>query len=222
MAQPGSGVRATAPRTTTGLVALVIGLAVLLVGILGFAAGRFTAPAAAASSPRPTAASSPATPPSTPTVSSSTKRGFSLDGRTLTGWTSTGSSITTTLPAGWQIGSFNGGNNSGQILNATADTIDYHTGYERAALDNCTQLILSVATDQNIVNLPGHTWAGKTATAVRVLVHSDERKMSVDLTYICVDTSTGHSDLLRLLGAPETNDAVMAAATSLLDAWSWS
>jgi len=158
---------------------------------------------------------------SSPTVASSTKKGFSLDGTTLTGWTSTGSTITTDLPTGWKIGNFNGGSNSGQILNATGDSIDYHSGYERSAADNCVNLILSIKSDEDIVNLPGRTWAGKDATAVKLNVHSDERNMMVVLTYVCVDTTAGHSDLLRILASPQTNDAVMDAATSVLNAWKW-
>jgi hypothetical protein len=207
-----------------GLIALVIGLAAVLLGVLGFAAGRLTAPAAgtavATGGTSSTGASAP--PASAPTGVSSTKKGFVLDGTTLTGWTSTGSTITTALPGGWRIGDYNGGTNSGQILNATADTIDYHSGYERTALDNCTNLIASVPSDQNIVNLPGHTWAGKAATAVSLKVHSDERAMTVVLTYVCVDTTAGHSDLLRLVASPATSDAVRDAAVTMLNAWTWS
>lgn len=224
-AQPWSSPVAPAPRKPTGLIALVIGLAAVLVGIVGFTAGRLTAPpaaTAAAAGPSSAAASASAKVSSNPTVASSTKKGFSLDGTTLTGWTSTGSAITTALPTGWKIGNYNGGSNSGQILNASGDTIDYHSGYERAALDNCTNLMLTIKSDQNIVNLPGHTWAGKAATAVKINVHSDERNMTVVLTYVCVDTTTGHSDLLRLIATPQTNDAVMEAATSVLNAWKWS
>jgi len=213
-----------APRKPAGLIALVIGLAAVLVGILGFAAGRLTAPVAATvatAGPSSMVPSASAKVSSTPTVAASTKKGFSLDGTTLTGWTSTGSTITTALPTGWKIGNYNGGSNSGQILNATGETIDYHSGYERSALDNCTNLMLTIKSDQNIVNLPGHTWAGKAATAVKINVHSDERNMTVVLTYVCVDTTTGHSDLLRLIASPQTNDAVMDAATSVLNAWTW-
>ena len=81
--------------------------------------------------------------------------------------------------------------------------------------------MLTIKSDQNIVNLPGHTWAGKAATAVKINVHSDERNITVVLTYVCVDTTTGHSDLLRLIASPQTNDAVMDAATSVLNAWTW-
>ena len=204
---------------------LVIGLAAVLVGILGFAAGRLTGPVAApvtTAGPSSMVPSASAKVSSSPTVASSTKRGFSLDcTTTLTGWTSTGSTITTVLPTGWKIGNYNGGSNSGQILNATGETIDYHSGYERSALDNCTNLMLTIKSDQNIVNLPGHTWAGKAATAVKINVHSDERNMMLILTLVCVDTTTGHSDLLRILASPQTNDAVMDAATSVLNAWTW-
>jgi len=213
-----------APRKQTGLIVLVIGLAAVLVGILGFAAGRLTAPVAApvtTAGPSSMVPSASAKVSSSPTVASSTKKGFSLDGTTLTGWTSTGSTITTDLPTGWKIGNFNGGSNSGQILNATGDSIDYHSGYERSAADNCVNLILSIKSDEDIINLPGRTWAGKDATAVKLNVHSDERNMMVVLTYVCVDTTAGHSDLLRILASPQTNDAVMDAATSVLNAWKW-
>lgn len=223
-AQSWSSPAAPARRKPNGLIALVIGLAAVLVGILGFAAGRLTAPVAATvatAGPSSMVPSASAKVSSTPTVASSTKKGFSLDGTTVTGWTSTGSTITTALPTGWKIGNYNGGSNSGQILNATGETIDYHSGYERSALDNCTNLMLTIKSDQNIVNLPGHTWAGKAATAVKINVHSDERNMTVVLTYVCVDTTTGHSDLLRLIASPQTNDAVMDAATSVLNAWTW-
>ena len=223
-AQSWSSPAAPARRKPTGLIVLVVGLAAVLVGILGFAAGRLTAPAAATvatAGPSSMVPSASAKVSSTPTVASSTKKGFSLDGTTLTGRTSTGSAITTALPTGWKIGNYNGGSNSGQILNATGDTIDYHSGYERAALDNCTNLMLTIKSDQNIVNLPGHTWAGKAATAVKINVHSDERNMTVVLTYVCVDTTTGHSDLLRIIASPQTNDAVMNDATSVLNAWTW-
>ena len=221
-AQPWSS--PAAPRKPTGLIVLVIGLAAVLVGILGFAAGRLTGPVAApvtTAGPSSMVPSASAKVSSSPTVASSTKKGFSLDGTTLTGWTSTGSTITTDLPTGWKIGNYNGGSNSGQILNATGDTIDYHSGYERTALDNCTNLILTMKSDEVIVNLPGHRWAGKEATAVKINVHSDERNMTVVLTYVCVDTTTGHSDLLRLIASPQTNNAVMDAATSVLNAWTW-
>jgi hypothetical protein len=221
-AQSWSSPAAPARRKPTGLIALVIGLAAILVGILGFTAGRLTAPVATTVRPSSMVPSASAKVSSTPTVASSTKKGFSLDGTTLTGWTSTGSAITTDLPTGWKIGNYNGGSNSGQILNASGDTIDYHSGYERAALDNCTTLMLTTKSDQDIVNLPGHTWAGKAATAVKINVHSDERNMTVVLTYVCVDTTTGHSDLVRLIATPQTNDAVMEAATSVLNAWKWS
>ena len=223
-AQSWSSPAAPARRKPTGLIVLVVGLAAVLVGILGFAAGRLTAPVAATvatAGPSSMVPSASAKVSSTPTVASSTKKGFSLDGTTLTGWTSTGSAITTALPTGWKIGNYNGGSNSGQILNATGETIDYHSGYERSALDNCTNLMLTIKSDQNIVNLPGHTWAGKAATAVKINVHSDERNMTVVLTYVCVDTTTGHSDLLRIIASPQTNDAVMDAATSVLNAWTW-
>jgi hypothetical protein len=203
---------------------LVIGLAAVLVGILGFAAGRLMAPVATtvtAAGPRSMVPSPSTKVSSTPTVASATKKGFSLDGTVLTGWTSTGSTITTALPTGWKIGNYNGGSNSGQILNASGDTIDYHSGYERAALDNCTNLMLTITSDQNIVNLPGHTWAGRAAAAVKINVHSDERNMAVVLTYVCVDTTSGRSDLLRLIATPQTNDAVMDAATSVLNVWTW-
>ena len=219
-AQPWSSPATPAPRKPTGLIVLAIGLAAVLVGILGFAAGRLMAPVAA-----PVTTAGPSCIPSkvpSPTVASSTKRGFSLDcTTTLTGWTSTGSTITTVLPTGWKIGDYNGGSNYGQILNATGDSIDYHSGYERSAADNCVNLILSIKSDEDIVNLPGRTWAGKDATAVKLNVHSDERNMTVVLTYVCVDTTTGHSDLLRLIASPQTNDAVMDAATSVLNAWTW-
>lgn len=213
-----------APRKPTGLIVLVIGLAAVLVGILGFAAGRLTAPVAApviTAGPSSMVPSASAKVSSSPTVGSSTKKGFSLDGTTLTGWTSTGSTITTDLPTGWKIGNFNGGSNSGQILNATGDTIDYHSGYEKTALDNCTDLILTIKSDEGIVNLPGRTWAGKAATAVKISAHSDERNMTIVLTYVCVDTTAGRSDLIRILASPPTNDAVMDAATSVLNAWKW-
>jgi hypothetical protein len=200
---------------------LVIGLAAVLVGILGFAAGRLMAPVAA---PVTTAGPSciPSKVSSSPTVASSTKRGFSLDcTTTLTGWTSTGSTITTVLPTGWEIGHYNGGSNYGQILNATGDTIDYNSGFERTALDNCTNLILSIDSEEDIVHPRGFTWGGKDATAAQIKDHSDERNMMIVVTYVCVDTTAGHSDLLRILASPQTNDAVMDAATSVLNAWKW-
>lgn len=223
-APPRPGTAAPAARPV-GLVALVIGLAAVLVGIVGFAAGRLTAPGAAA-----TVATTASTPvasasvvaTSNPTDTSSPKKGFRLDGTTLTGWTSTGSRFTTTLPPGWGIGSYNGGGNSGQILNATADTIDYFSGYDRTALDNCHTLMQKLTTGQPIVTLKGPVWAGTSTTALEITLHSDERNATVVLTYVCVDTTNGHSDLLRLIASPQTNDAVMQAATSLLAAWTWS
>lgn len=217
---------APAPRKHVGLVALVIGLAAVLVGIIGFGAGRLTAPTHAtpvATSASPSsAASASATVTSNPTDTSAPKKGFTLDGTTLTGVSSTGSTFTTTLPEGWMIGSYNGGGNSGQILNATADTIDYFAGYDRTAQDNCHTLMQKLTTGQPIVTLAGPTWAGKATTALDITLHSDERNATVVLTYVCVDTTAGHSDLLRLIASPQTNDAVMRAATSLLSAWTWS
>lgn len=228
--QPWSSPVVPAPRKSTGLIVLVIGLAAILVGIVGFMAGRLTAPAAittaaashtsAASSA--SSASSKAT--SAPTVSSTTARGFSLDGTTLTGWNATGSSFTTTLPTGWKIGNYNGGPNSGQILNATGDTIDYHPGFTGSAVNNCATQIATVKTGANesATDLPGHTWAGKAVTAVKITVHSNERNSMVVITYFCLDTTTGQSDLLRLISAAETNAAVMSAATSMMASWKWS
>jgi hypothetical protein len=218
-AQPWSS--PAAPRKPTGLIVLVIGLAAVLVGILGFAAGRLMAPVAA---PVTTAGPSciPSKVSSSPTVASSTKRGFSLDcTTTLTGWTSTGSTITTVLPTGWEIGDYNGGSNYGQILNATGDTIDYHSGFEQSALDNCTNLILPIQSDEDIVHPPGLRWAGKDAPAGQIKVHSDERNMMIVLTYVCVDTTAGHSDVLRILASTQTSDAVMDAVKTVLNAWKW-
>jgi hypothetical protein len=218
-AQPWSS--PAAPRKPTGLIVLVIGLAAVLVGILGFAAGRLMAPVAA---PVTTAGPSciPSKVSSSPTVASSTKRGFSLDcTTTLTGWTSTGSTITTVLPTGWEIGDYNGGSNYGQILNATGDTIDYHSGFEQSALDNCTNLILPIQSDEDIVHPPGLRWAGNDAPAGQIKVHSDERNMMIVLTYVCVDTTAGHSDVLRILASTQTSDAVMDAVKTVLNAWKW-
>jgi hypothetical protein len=217
---------AAAPRRSTGLVTLVIGLAAVLTGIIGFTAGRLTAPPAVTAAAAGASTSLPPTsakPSSSPTVASSTKKGFSLDGTTLTGWTSTGSSFTTTMPSGWKIGNYNGGPNSGQIVNATGDTIDYHSGYERSAADNCSYLMLSAKTSagETVTDLPGHTWAGKPVTAARITVHSNERNMMVVLTYFCLDSTSGHSDLLRTISTAATNASVMGAATSVLTAWTW-
>jgi hypothetical protein len=219
-AQPWSSPAAPAPRKPTGLIVLAIGLAAVLVGILGFAAGRLMAPVAA-----PVTTAGPSCIPSkvpSPTVASSTKRGFSLDcTTTLTGWTSTGSTITTVLPTGWKIGNYNGGSNYGQILNATGDSIDYNSGFEQAALDNCGDLILSIQSEEDIVYPPGYSWAGKKAFAAKIKVHSDARNMMIVLTYVCVDTTAGHSDVLRILASIQTNDAVMDAAKTVLNAWKW-
>ncbi len=223
---------APAPRKQTGLIALVIALAAVLVGIVGFTAGRLTAPAATAASAAATsAASSLSAKPSasskatsSSTAVSTTTKGFGLEGTTLTGWTSTGSSFTTTLPAGWKIGNYNGRPNSGQILNSTADTIDYHSGYDRTAVDNCVYLLVSLKTSANeaIADVPGHTWAGKAVTGAKITVPSDERKTMVVITYFCLDTTNGHSELMRLISDPQTNDAVTSAADSLMNAWTWS
>lgn len=218
---------APTPRKPIGLLALAIGLAAILVGVLGFAAGRLTAPVTpvatvAATRPSATARSASMRPTTNPTLDTPTKQGFSLDGTTLTGWASTGSPITATLPTGWKIGNYNGGTNSGQILNATGDTIDYHSGYTRSALDNCTNLILSVTSDDPVINPPGqHSWGGKDSVVTQVNTHSDERNATVVLTYICVDTSAGHSDLLRLIASTQTGADVLDAAYSLLSTWTW-
>ena len=224
---------APAPRKQTGLIAGVITLAAVLVGIVGFTAGRLTAPPAAtaasamATSAAPSLSAKPtasAKATASSTAVSTTTKGFSLEGTTLTGWTSTGSSFTTTLPAGWKIGNYNGGPNSGQILNTTADTIDYHSGYARTAVDNCAYLMLSLKTSANeaVTDLPGHTWAGKAVTGAKITVHSDERSMMVVITYFCLNTTSGHSELIRLISDPQTNDTVMSAAASLMNAWKWS
>jgi len=219
-AQPWSSPAAPAPRKPTGLIVLAIGLAAVLVGILGFAAGRLMAPVAA-----PVTTAGPSCIPSkvpSPTVASSTTRGFSLDcTTTLTGWTSTGSTITTVLPTGWKIGDYNGGANYGQIFNATGDSIDYHSGSDQTALGTCSNLILSVKSEEDIVDLRGYTWAGKDADATKIKVHSDERNMMIVVTYVCVDTTAGHSDVLRILASIQTNDAVMDAAKTVLNAWKW-
>ena len=81
--------------------------------------------------------------------------------------------------------------------------------------------MLNITSDQYVVKVPGHTWAGMPATAVSVKVPSDERKITVVLTYVCVDTTAGHSDLLRVIANPGTNDEVMAAADAVLNAWTW-
>ena len=220
-AQPWSSPAPPAPRKPTGLIVLVIGLAAILVGIVGFMAGRLTAPVAA---PVTTAGPSctPSKVSSSPTVTSSTTRGFSLDcTTTLTGWTSTGSTITTVLPTGWKIGDYNGGSNYGQILNATGDTIDYNSGFEQPALHNCGNLILSIKSGEDIVLPPGYSWAGKKAFASSIKVHSDERNIMIVVTYVCVDTTAGHSDVLRILASTQTNDAVMDAVKTVLNAWKW-
>jgi hypothetical protein len=207
---------------------LVIGLAAVLVGILGFAAGRLTVPVAAittaAASRSPAAPSAPSKATSAPTVSSRTTRGFGLDGTTLYGWNSTGSSFTTTLPTGWKIGDFNGGPNAGQILNATGDTIDYHPGFKGSAVSNCATQISTVRTGANesVTDIPGHTWAGKAVTGSKITVHSTERNSMVVITYFCVDTTNGLSDMLRLISSEGTNAAVMDAVTSVMASWMWS
>lgn len=230
-AQPWSSPAAPAPRKPTGLIVLVIGLAAILVGILGFAAGRLTVPvsaittaAASRSSAASSASSASSKATSAPTVSSRTTRGFGLDGTTLYGWNSTGSSFTTTLPTGWKIGDFNGGPNAGQILNATGDTIDYHPGFKGSAVSNCATQISTVRTSANesVTDIPGHTWAGKAVTGCKITVHSTVRNSMVVITYFCVDTTNGLSDMLRLISSEGTNAAVMDAATSVMAAWTWS
>ena len=226
-AQSWSSPAAPARRKPTGLIVLVVGLAAVLVGILGFAAGRLTAPVAATvatAGPSSMVPSASAKVSSTPTVASSTKKGFSLDGTTLTGWTSTGSSFTTTLPTDWKIGNYNGGPNSGQILNATGDTIDYHPGYTGSAVSNCATQISTVRTSANesVTDIPGHTWAGKAVTASKITVHSNERNSMVVITYFCVDTTNGLSDLLRLISSEGTDAAVVSAVTSVMASWKWS
>ena len=218
---------APAPRKPVGLIAVAIGLAAILVGVMGFAAGRLTAPVApvataSATTPHASARSASMHPTTNPTSDTPTKQGFVLDGTTLTGWTSAGSPITATIPTGWKIGNYNGGTNSGQLLNSTTDTIDYHTGYNRSALDNCANSMLMLGATEPSASIPGITWAGKAATAVKVNIHSNERDAMIVLTYICVDTTAGHSDLLRLLASPQTNGDVLDAATTLLSTWEWS
>jgi len=44
----------------------------------------------------------------------------------------------------------------------------------------------------------------------------------VVITYFCVDTTNGLSDLLRLISSEGTDAAVVSAVTSVMASWKWS
>ncbi len=235
-------------KTRTGLVIGVVAALVVLLGGGGFfvaqamrqvaAAPSITTPSApgttsastsgvpstaASSAPASTSASTSGA-PSTTASASSTDAGYA--GFTLSGTTLTGSNFTTSLPAGWVLSTANGGKNEGEVIDAKGNLLDYYSGFQRGAAENCAfqaQAISSasgVESAEPAVVVNGVTWGSGAATGLEVLLKRSSQTEQEVVGYYCVDHA-GNSVLVRSVAWLTDRASVQTGAKELLAAWKW-
>ena len=212
-------------RSRTGLViGVVAAVLVLLVGGDYLVSQALKKPDAVP--PIATTASTQATTASTSASASATSSASGFPGFTQSGSTLTGSNFTTTLPTGWTLSAKNGGKNEGQIVDQNNNIIDYFSGYQRNATQNCAYQAAAFATTSGVetaqppVAVNGTVWAGDLATGVEVTLKRATQTQQEVFGYYCVDHA-GVSVLVRSISWASDQASVRAGAKQLLASWKW-
>ncbi len=162
--------------------------------------------------------------PATTASASSTDAGYA--GFTLSGTTLTGSNFTTSLPAGWELSKANGGKNEGEVIDAKGNLLDYYTGFQRGAAENCAYQAQAIASASGVESaqpaaaVDGVTWGSDKATGVEVLLKRSSQTEQEVVGYYCVDHA-GVSVLLRSVAWLSDRASVQTGAKELLAAWKW-
>lgn len=183
------------------------------------------ASASAGSSTATTSASASAS-ASASTSASATASSTSYPGFTQSGSTLSGSNFSTALPTGWTLSATNGGKNEGEIIDAYNNLIDYYSGYQRSAADNCAYQASAIASAAGVesaqpaVAVNGVMWAGQPATGVEVTLKRASQTQQEVLGYYCLDRPDG-SVLVRSIAWATDRATVQSGAKQLLSNWKW-